>query len=66
MMCCAAARAAFLMSVQDLPGALSGEEVRAALGLDSIQDRHWKIQVSQAAAAARSMHMNMFYPTLDA
>ena len=30
---------------QDLPGALSSEEVRAALGLDAIQDRHWKIQV---------------------
>ncbi len=30
---------------QDLPGALSSEEVRAALRLDAIQDRHWKIQV---------------------
>ena len=37
--------------MQDLPGALSSEEVKAALGLDCIQDRHWKIQVARAAAA---------------
>ena len=40
------------MIAQDLPGALSIEEVRAALGLDCIRDRHWKIQVMTAAACA--------------
>jgi hypothetical protein len=38
-------RVALADAQQDLPGALSSEEVRAALGLDAIQDRHWKIQV---------------------
>jgi hypothetical protein len=35
-----------MMMMQDLPGALSSEEVKTALGLDCIQDRHWKIQVT--------------------
>ncbi len=45
-------RAACVTAGQDLPGALSGEEVKAALRLDCIQDRHWKIQVMPAVRAA--------------
>ena len=32
-----------LANKQDLPGALSHEEIREALGLDSIKSHHWAI-----------------------